>query len=103
MINKVYSISNCTPRKFENLTIYEKLYLTTLAREGFDEDLIKIKPISTFERKIAPTEEYEISIVKYLIENDVIKPHPDSPIAAFKQGERFPYILILIMYAIILI
>lgn len=89
-INNVYDLNKLNPRKYEDLNIYEKLYLTALAREGLGEDLRKIKPISIFDRKLAPTAQYAISIVRYLLTNNIIKPHPDSPISAFEKGENFP-------------
>gem|GEM_PF-586142 len=90
-INNIHDLNKLNPRKYEDLNIYEKLYLTALAREGLDEDLRKIKPISMFDRRLAPTTKYAISIGRYLSNNNIISPHPDSPISAFEKGENFPY------------
>lgn len=90
LIKKVYDLSKNNPRKYEDLNIYEKLYLTTLAREGLNEDMTMIQPISTFDRKLAPTDKYQKHIIDFLIDNNIIRPHPDSPIEAFKQDDNFP-------------
>lgn len=90
MINTIYDISILNPKKYEELSLYEKLYLSSVAREGLDENMEKIKPIKNFIRKISPTKSYNSNILNLLINNNILHVHPDSEISSFVDDENFP-------------
>lgn len=90
LIKLSYSIENLKSIIFEELSPYEKLCLATIVRGGLDENMEKIIPIENFERSLAPLAEYSFRMIKLMTDKNILYPHPNSAIEAFKNDENFP-------------
>ena len=62
----------------DNLTIKDKLYISSLLRTSLSENLEYINPISNTELKLAPTQEYKTNIITYLVKRKFILFSPNT-------------------------
>lgn len=68
----------------EDLELEDRLYLSVLLRGGLAENATCIEPLKGIKGKIAPTESFEIEIIRTLTGKKIIVPSVDSDIDAFE-------------------
>ncbi|MCC4380217.1 hypothetical protein [Limosilactobacillus reuteri] len=91
LIEQTYSQENHEKILLSLLSLKDRLYLSALLRAALSEDAKEIKPIKLKENKLAPTKEMEKDILNYLIDRQIIKVAPDSPLEAFPEdGPNYP-------------
>lgn len=90
-LNQVYHPDHYKRIAENDLDLEEKLYLSVIARGGLTENLNTINPVESFDRKLTPTQDFTAELVKSLTSKEIIIPHPNSPLTAFSEGEKFPY------------
>ncbi|MBC1906592.1 hypothetical protein HCA64_08880 [Listeria booriae] len=91
LIQKTYEFDDGILVSEDTLSLEDKLYLAALVRGFIDENLSYIHSLKSNKDKLSPTLEMDIKIMRHLISRNIIRPHPNSEIAAFEEGENFPY------------
>ena len=76
-IQEIIADTRPKAKKFETLTIKEKIYLGALLRANIAEDNRHLKPLYQSTDKLAPTEEYTTKIARYLYDQELIYFSPD--------------------------
>lgn len=79
----------------EDLSLESAVYLLSLIRFCANEDITLAKPLNseTFHKNLSPKANFDYEILRKLFQEDIIKPHPDSPIDAFRGEEAETFYL----------
>ncbi|MEY8662656.1 hypothetical protein AALT52_07135 [Ligilactobacillus faecis] len=73
----------------ESLSQKDKLYLSVVLRVAMSEDIGIIEPISKLERKLTPSEEWTVELMKTLITRDLISVSAESDLDVFTEEKDF--------------
>lgn len=84
LIKKHYQVQEKPILDPKKIDLQDAIYIIALLREGSNENFNKIRPINSFENKLAPTKELTISIINTLFYKKFISIHPDSNLNAFQ-------------------
>lgn len=90
LINEHYNERNYSKVPEAKLSLEDKLYLAVLLRGGLDENLININPVASLDKKLTPTGDFTVELIKTLTGRNLIVPHFFSSINAFVDDETFP-------------
>ena len=91
LIKKVYEKDKFTSISENDLTLEDKLYLSVLIRAALDENIGKLKPLSSINEKLTPTGSFTKELIKTLTGRRLIVPDSTSSVDAFVDNEDFPY------------
>lgn len=79
-----YDESNWNLKIESELTLEDRLYLAVILRSSLSENTLFIKSLTDKRNLLAPTENFEVELIKTLTGRKVIVPHVLSDINAFK-------------------
>ena len=83
LIEELYDTGKYELINVEDITFTQRIYLGALLRLALDEDMVVINPLVSVEKKLAPTIDFTIEIIKELSRKMIIIVNPQSPIDAF--------------------
>lgn len=89
-IRERYSENNYDKVPEAKLSLEDKLYLAVLLRGRMDENLHYINPVAVHGKKLTPTKDFTVELIKTLTGRKLIVPHCESAINAFVDDETFP-------------
>ncbi|TPG68921.1 hypothetical protein EEL31_10530 [Brevibacillus laterosporus] len=90
LIAQVYDLNKLNPKKIKELTLRDRLFLSSLIRSRMDENFNYIQKLYKHETEVSPSNEYTLEMVRSLISNSLLKVHPSSTIDCFEDKEDFP-------------
>ena len=90
LVYERYNENNYNKVPEAKLSLEDKLYLSVLLRGGLDESLNNINPIGSLDKKLTPTNDFTVELIKTLTGRNLIVLHFASPINAFVDDENFP-------------
>ena len=79
-----YDESNWTLKLERELTLEDRLYLAVILRSSLSENTMYIEALESNKNLLAPTDDFEIELIKTLTGRKVIVPHVLSDINAFE-------------------
>lgn len=85
ILSESLDLDKLIPTEVYDLSFDELVYTGALLRIGIEEDLSKIKPVNDFIEPLAPTQDFQLEIIKQLYQNEIITIHPNSSIDAFSK------------------
>lgn len=79
----------------EDLSLKDAVYLLSFIRFSANEDLSYAQPLSSlnFHEKLSPQKNFDYDIIRHLYREELIKPHPNSPVDAFSGEEADTFYL----------
>src|SRR5699024_4307007 len=83
-LNRLLSEDNWVQIKEDELNAEDRLYLAVILKAALSENTMYVEPLKGVAGSLAPTEEFEVELIKTLTGKDLIIPHKISDINSFE-------------------
>lgn len=87
IIHEHFAKKNWQPLDEETLSLEDRLFLAAILRASLSENTDYVEPLESVSRQLAPSEDFEIEIIKTLTARKVLVPHANSSLDVFKLVE----------------
>lgn len=87
IIANIYPLENRVPIDICNLTLRQAVFLLSVIRAGAAEGFDYIIAVWPDDLPLAPSTQYSYDMLRHLYREDLLVPHPQSPISAFEFEE----------------
>ncbi len=88
MIRSTYSRNKKQLLELDDLSLKDRLYLSSYIRGFMSENLLYLHSLSSSKGKLTPSHEADVELVRHLIRNGVMNPHPNSDISCFPEDDE---------------
>lgn len=89
-ISEIWEPNNRHTRPLEEYSLMDVVSILSMVRGGAAEDYSYIRPVDSFDEHLTPNTEFTVDILNYILERDLLTPHPGSRVDAFKFTDHRP-------------